>query len=294
VQIAAITRELGALAGVRCAPQPERRVGGGSINTCYAWRCETGLLFVKVAPREGSSAFTAESEGLAALGAAGALRVPRVLACGSTAKDAFLALEWLERGPAGERTEARLGQGLAALHRVTAAHFGFARDNFIGAARQANGQLASWPEFFRERRLRPQLARAVANGFGTLLGACGERLLEEIGALLAGHACAPSLLHGDLWGGNWLATADGEPAIFDPAVYYGDRETDLAMTQLFGGFGARFYRAYEEAAPLPPGAALRRDLYNLYHVLNHANLFGGGYAAQARTMIERLLAEAHR
>jgi len=292
-QLAAIARELGALAGVRCAPQPERRVGGGSISTVYAWRCETGLLFVKVAPREGSSAFTAESEGLAALAAAGALRVPRVLACGTTAQDAFLALEWLERGPAGERTEARLGQGLAALHRVTAARFGFARDNFIGATPQANGQLVSWPEFYRERRLRPQLDLAVANGFGPLLGECGERLLEGVGALLGQHACAPSLLHGDLWGGNWFATADGEPAIFDPAVYYGDRETDLAMTQLFGGFGPRFYRAYAEAAPLPPAAAVRRDLYNLYHVLNHANLFGGGYAGQARAMIERLLAEAH-
>ena len=292
-QLAAIARELGALAGARCAPQPERRIGGGSINVCYAWRTEMGLLFVKVAPRQGSLAFTAESEGLAALTAAGALRVPRVLACGTTADAAFLALEWLERGPAGERTEIRLGEGLAALHQVTAAHFGFAHDNFIGAARQANGQLDSRAEFYRERRQRPQLTLAVANGFGALLGACGERLLEEVVSLLGAHRPAPSLLHGDLWGGNWLATADGEPAIFDPAVYYGDRETDLAMTQLFGGFGPRFYRAYAQAAPLPPGDALRRDLYNLYHVLNHANLFGGGYAEQARAMIERLLAEAH-
>jgi fructosamine-3-kinase len=112
--------------------------------------------------------------------------------------------------------------------------------------------------------------------------------------LLAGHRPAASLLHGDLWGGNWLAALSGEPVLIDPAVYYGDRETDLAMTRLFGGFGERFYQAYQAAAPLAPAAQRRAELYNLYHVLNHANLFGGGYARQARAIIERLLAQARR
>ncbi|HXZ59077.1 MAG TPA: fructosamine kinase family protein [Steroidobacteraceae bacterium] len=290
---AAIAAGITRIAGVSCAARPERRVAGGSINHCYRWPTATGALFVKVAGSGALPMLEAEAEGLAELGRARALRAPRVLACGAGAEAAFLALEWLEAGTADEACEERLGSALAALHQVTAGEFGWRRDNTIGSTPQANGALASWAEFYRERRLRPQLELAVANGFGPLLGGCGEQLLAGVGALLGQHRPAASLLHGDLWGGNWLATSDGEPAVFDPAVYYGDRETDLAMTRLFGGFGPAFYRAYTAAAPLPPGAELRRGLYNLYHVLNHANLFGGGYAQSARAMIERLLAELH-
>jgi len=214
-----------------------------------------------------------------------------VLATGVAGASAFLALEWLEVGRADEACEARLGAGLAALHRVSASRFGWWRDNTIGRSPQANGWCTQWLEFFRERRLRPQLALAARGSFAGLLAARGERLLAALPMLLADHNPQPALLHGDLWGGNWLATRGGEPALFDPAVYYGDRETDLAMTRLFGGFGTAFYRAYESAGPLPRGASLRVDLYNLYHVLNHANLFGGGYARQARELIDRLLAE---
>lgn len=288
---AAVAAEITRLAGLECAASPERRVAGGSINDCYRWLAQGTPLFVKVAARTAAPMLAAEAEGLAELEQARALRVPRVLACGQTPEVAFLALEWLERGAADERCEARLGSGLAAQHARSAAAFGWRRDNTIGSTPQANGPLVSWLEFYRERRLRPQLALAVANGFGSLLGGCGERLLAAVPELLDGHRVVPALLHGDLWGGNWLATGAGEPAVFDPAVYYGDREADLAMTRLFGGFGPAFYRAYEQAAPLPPGAEVRRDLYNLYHVLNHANLFGGGYAHQARDLIERLLAE---
>ncbi|HYB65882.1 MAG TPA: fructosamine kinase family protein [Steroidobacteraceae bacterium] len=292
-EFAALALELGALAGERCASEPERRVGGGSIHGGYAWRCGPRLLFVKIGPRRDLSTFSAESAGLAALRAARTLRVPQVIACGAAGDEAFLALEWIERGAGDEHTERRLGAGLAALHRLTAPRFGFAHDNFIGRTPQANGWEADWTRFFAERRLRPQLELAVARGFGALLERDGERLLARVGALLAGHLPAASLLHGDLWGGNWLAAADGEPVILDPAVYYGDRETDLAMTRLFGGFGPSFYRAYAAAAPLPPGAELRCELYNLYHVLNHANLFGESYAHRARAMIGRLLAELH-
>jgi fructosamine-3-kinase len=248
-------------------------------------------VFVKVASDAAAPMLAGEAQGLAELARARALRAPRVLACGSCGTRAFLALEWLEAGASGALTEERLGAGLAAQHQVTSQDFGWSRDNTIGSTPQANGWLASWSEFFREHRLRPQLSLAVANGFGSLLEAPGERLLAGVEALLGSHRPAASLLHGDLWGGNWLATIDGDPAIFDPAVYYGDREADLAMTHLFGGFGPHFYRAYAAAAPLPPGAGLRRELYNLYHVLNHANLFGGGYARSARGMMERLLAE---
>jgi protein-ribulosamine 3-kinase len=290
---AAIAVELTRLTGRSFAPEPGQRVAGGSINRCYRWPTVSGPLFVKVAGSAAAPMLDAEAAGLAELARAAAVRVPRVLACGSCGAAAFLALEWLEAGGANGESEERLGCGLAAQHAVTAPAFGWSRDNTIGSTAQANGGLASWPEFFRERRLRPQLTLAVANGYGALLEEPGGRLLAAVEALLAPHRPRASLLHGDLWGGNWLATLDGEPVIFDPAVYYGDRETDLAMTRLFGGFGPRFYRAYAQAAPLPPGAELRCELYNLYHVLNHANLFGGSYAASACGMIERLLAELH-
>ncbi|HUL47417.1 MAG TPA: fructosamine kinase family protein [Steroidobacteraceae bacterium] len=290
---ASVAGELTRLTGLELSPEPAERVAGGSINRCYRWPSRSGPIFVKVAESAASSMLEAEAAGLAELARAHAVRVPRVLACGRSGASAFLALEWLEAGAATGESEECLGAGLAAQHAVTAPEHGWRRDNTIGRTPQANGPTASWAEFFRERRLRPQLELAMANGFGPLLEAPGERLLAGVGALLATHRPEASLLHGDLWGGNWLATRDGDPVIFDPAVYYGDRETDLAMTQLFGGFGARFYRAYGGAAPLPHGAELRLDLYNLYHVLNHANLFGESYAHRALAMIQRLLAELH-
>jgi len=287
----AIARELAALAGVRCAPAPQQSLAAGGMSGCYRWPAAGATLFVKVGARSALDAFAAEAAGLGELAAARALRVPRVLASGAAEDAAFLALEWIDALPADEACARRLGEGLAALHAVSAPRFGWRRDNTIGRTPQANGWCDDWVEFFRERRLRPQLALAARQDFAALLAAPGERLLDALPLLLDGHRPAPSLLHGDLWGGNWLAAADGEPVIFDPAVYYGDRETDLAMTRLFGGFGAAFYRAYEAAAPPAPGARRRGELYNLYHVLNHANLFGGGYARQARALIERLLSE---
>jgi fructosamine-3-kinase len=219
------------------------------------------------------------------------------VACGATEEDAFLALEWIERGAGGAGTERRLGEGLAALHRVTgvtAARFGFAHDNFIGRTPQVNGWDSDWARFFGERRLRPQLQLAAANRLGQRLQEAGERVLAALPGLLAGHEPAACLLHGDLWGGNWFADEMGQPVVFDPAVYYGDAEADLAMSRLFGGFGSEFYRAYAAAAPLTAGAERRAELYNLYHVLNHANLFGGGYVRQALAMADRLVAEVNR
>ena len=290
-RFAAIAREIGALTGTSCALGPQRRVSGGSINECYLWPAAAGPMFVKLAPLEARAMLAAEAAGLAELERSHTVRVPRVLASGHTQSGAFLALEWIETGVAGPECEARLGRELAALHAVTAPRFGWVRDNTIGRTPQVNAASEDWAEFFRERRLRPQLEMAAAHGFAELPAAAGERLLESVPVLLAAHRPAASLLHGDLWGGNWLASASGEPVLIDPAVYYGDRETDLAMTRLFGGFGERFYQAYQAAAPLAPAWEARAELYNLYHVLNHANLFGGGYARQARAMIERLLAQ---
>jgi protein-ribulosamine 3-kinase len=289
-RFAAVARELSTLSGRQCAPAPERSVAGGSINECYTWRCGSELLFVKVRARGARAAFEAESRGLAELARARAIRVPEVIARGETDTAAFLALEWIESKAPDARCEERLGEELAALHTVTATRFGFHHDNLIGSTPQPNGWTSDWAEFFRDSRLRPQLTLAAQSGYGALLTEPGARLLERVPALLAGHQPRASLLHGDLWGGNWLASTHGEPVVFDPAIYYGDREADLAMTRLFGGFGASFYRAYNTAAPLAPGWQVRLELYNLYHVLNHANLFGGGFAQQARAMMERVLA----
>jgi protein-ribulosamine 3-kinase len=278
--------------GRRVEPGPAERVGGGSISECVRWNSDGGALFVKLGPAAGFEMFSAEANGLHDLASASALRVPRVLGVGTAPGQAFLALEWIEFGRASSRIESALGVGLARLHRVTAPHFGWHRDNTIGATPQHNDWSDDWPRFFARQRLGFQLELAARQGHGGRLTDRGHLLCERLAAFFAGHRPSPSLLHGDLWGGNWAADASGEPVIYDPAVYYGDREADLAMTRLFGGFGRGFYEAYESEWPLEPGASQRVALYNLYHVLNHLNLFGGGYGAQAEAMIERLLAEA--
>ncbi len=276
------------------AQRPESRVHGGSINDCHRWQTATGPVFVKVCPRERDWILDAEADGLERLRAATALRVPAVLARGAAGGEAFLALEWLDLRDADATADRAMGAALARLHRVQGGSYGLDRDNAIGATAQANGPLADWPAFWRERRLGPQLDLAARNGYAGRLQDRGRRLIEQVAAFFAGYSPAPSLLHGDLWGGNRAVLTDGTPVVFDPAVYHGDRETDIAMTRLFGGFGAGFYAAYESEWPLDPGAATRRDLYNLYHVLNHLNLFGGGYRLQAESIVDRLLAAAGR
>jgi protein-ribulosamine 3-kinase len=291
----AISAWLSRNAGRPFAALPATEVTGGSIHRCVRWHGEGGDAFVKVAGADTLSAFEAEAEGLQALAAAGALRVPAVLAVGEAGGHALLALEWLELEPvAGSDGElqAQLGERLAMQHRVTAPRFGWHRDNTIGATPQRNAWDDDWVRFFRERRLGAQLDLAARNGLESRIVDRGHDLGDRCGAFYSSHRPVPSLLHGDLWGGNWASVAGvREPAVFDPAVYYGDREADLAMTRLFGGFGPRFYAAYQSAWPLDQAAGTRRTLYNLYHVLNHFNLFGGGYGRQAEGMIDRLLAE---
>ena len=233
--------------------------------------------------------FIAEAAGLDAIAATGTLRVPRTVAHGVADDQGYLVLEYLELGSRGNAR--LLGERLAAMHRCTADQFGLAGDNFIGTTLQPNARTDDWVEFWRRHRLGFQLRLAARNGYGGRLQSLGEQLLDALPAVFAGYSPLPSLLHGDLWSGNHGFLADGAPAIFDPATYYGDRECDLAMTELFGGYPANFYAAYRTAWPLDPGYATRRDLYNLYHILNHANLFGGGYATQAEQMMQRLLIE---
>lgn len=287
----ALSRELSKALGSACAAAPERAIAGGCINECYRWSCGRGPLFVKIAPAERLAAFEAEAEGLDELRRARAVSVPAVIGHGSSGRVAWLALEWIEPGEPDAAADALLGEQLAWQHRVSAPHFGWRRDNTIGSTPQINTPHEDWVAFLRERRLRFQLDLAAQQGFAGGLRARGELLLEHLGAFFTSYRPVPSLLHGDLWGGNWMVDAAGEPVIFDPAVYFGDREADIAMTRLFGGFGPGFYSAYVSEWPLDAAAGTRRGLYDLYHVLNHANLFGGGYVRQATALVGRLLAE---
>jgi fructosamine-3-kinase len=265
------------------------RLGGSSLNTTWRLEVASERFFVKTNAVSRLPMFEAEAEGLRELGRVNAIRVPSPIAAGAADNVAFLVLEWLDFAPGGH--DAALGSALAQLHRSTAPAYGWHCDNTIGTTPQQNTWTEDWAAFFRHRRIAPQLALATrADRTGKLLRD-GERLLAAIPLLLADHAPAPSLLHGDLWSGNAARLTSGVPVIFDPAVYFGDREADLAMTELFGGFGRNFHAAYSEAWPLAAGYPTRRALYNLYHVLNHFNLFGGGYLGQAEAMIGRLLAE---
>ena len=227
-------------------------------------------------------------EGLAELRSARAIRVPDVIDVGITDGQSYISLEKLALSRPTVETERVLGQQLAKLHRHTQKQFGWHRDNTIGLTPQRNDQSSDWMVFFREHRLQFQLELAAANGFGGELLELGAKLCEQLDKLFDDYDPAASLLHGDLWGGNW-GNVDGEPVVFDPAVYYGDRESDIAMTRLFGGFGQAFYEAYNSSWPMQQGHVARLKLYQLYHVLNHLNLFGRGYLQQALTLTKALL-----
>ncbi len=269
-----------------------RAIGGGCINSTYS--VEDGALrfFVKVNRVSGLAMFEAEADGLREIAGAGVIRVPHPVCAGVAEDSAFLVLEVIDFS-SGRRGRAEdLGRRLADMHRASATQYGWRRDNTIGSTPQVNTPADNWPEFWRDRRIGRQLALAASIGYGGALQRKGERLLARLDGFFAGYAPLPSLLHGDLWGGNYAYAATGEPVIFDPAVYYGDRETDLAMTELFGGFPEAFHAAYREAFPLDSGYPMRKALYNLYHILNHLNMFGEGYLGQAEGMIEKLLSEA--
>ncbi len=264
-------------------------LAGGDINHAAHVSDGRAGFFIKTNRPWRLTMFEAEAEGLLALRRCSDLRVPEPVCWGADDDCAYLVLEYIALRPLDDDTQKRLGEGLAALHAITAPRHGFDRDNTIGTTPQPNGWETSWTEFWRRRRLGPQLDRARGRG-DDALNRAGAGLLSRLDDLLAGHDPLPSLLHGDLWAGNAAADEHGQPVIFDPASYYGDRETDLAMMALFGGFPIAL-DAYRAAWPVEAGQAeLRRDLYQLYHLLNHFNLFGGGYGSRARQVAQSLLA----
>ena len=284
-----IQADIEAATGISARLEQQGTVGGGCINEATRIRYGDTIYFVKFNRSSGFDMFTAEAQGLRELGQCQQLKIPAPVCVGKDGTSAWLVMENLALSGRGRVSD--LGSGLAAMHRITRDAFGWDIDNTIGSTPQENAWLDDWVEFWRERRLRYQLDLAGRHGAGRALMDKGEQLLEVFPELFVDHTPQASLLHGDLWSGNYAFTTDGEPAIFDPAVYYGDREADLAMTELFGGFGHDFYAAYNVAWPLNPGYAVRKILYNLYHILNHFNLFGGGYGSQALRMTESLLSE---
>ena len=264
-------------------------IGGGCINQAVRVQYGDTSYFIKLNTASQLDMFSAEAQGLQELRASHSLRVPEPVCWGDDGQSAYLVMEHLELGGHGDPVA--LGEGLASMHRTSRDRFGWLRDNTIGSTPQVNALSDDWIAFWRDQRLQFQLDLAARHGHGGRLQAQGERLLEEFPRLFADYSPQASLLHGDLWSGNYSYTQGGEPVIFDPAVYFGDREADLAMTELFGGFNREFYTAYRAAYPLDSGYAVRKTLYNLYHILNHLNLFGGGYLSQALGMIDSLLSE---
>jgi len=286
-----IAEHISTTQGDRFTVKSRRSLDGGCINSATLLEGENRRYFVKHNEAARLDMFRAEVEGLQELAAAGVIRVPQPICWGTAEGSAYLVLEYLKLSGGNDRSQELLGRQLAQLHRVTRPRFGWHRDNTIGSTPQINTRNDEWAEFWRRQRLGFQLQLAARNGYGGHLQKLGERLLAALPAFITDYRPLPSLLHGDLWGGNHAVTSKGEPVIFDPAVYYGDRETDLAMTELFGGFSSRFYDAYRDSYPLDPGYRTRKTIYNLYHVLNHLNLFGGGYASQAEHMMDMLLSE---
>jgi len=275
--------------GESFGPGPPRTVGGGCINSAMVLSDGARHYFVKLNRADLLPMFEAEAAGLTEMAATRSIRVPHPLCAGVAGDRAFLAMEYIRFDRRGTDGAATAGRQLAAMHRHSAERFGWHRDNTIGSTRQRNDPDSEWASFWRDQRLAFQLKLAADNGFTGRLQSSGDRLLDLFPALID-HDPVPSLIHGDLWGGNMSYDQEGQPVIFDPAPYYGDREADLSMTELFGGFGADFYAAYREAWPLDAGYGTRKTLYNLYHILNHLNLFGGGYLGQSQAMIDRLLA----
>jgi len=276
-----------------CRYQSHHSVSGGCINEAYVMRCDDGMeYFVKLNSANMAPMFEAELAGLQTMYESQTIRVPKGYCSGSSGNQSYIVMEALPLGRGVTGTMRQFGEKLASLHRQQQANnvYGWSMDNTIGSTQQVNTQGNNWVEFWRDRRLGFQLQLAASNGYSGELQKSGEQVMSRLDGFFTDQPPAV-MLHGDLWSGNYAVCEDGEVAIFDPAFYYGDRETDIAMTELFGGFSNDFYQAYNDVYPLPTEYALRKVLYNSYHILNHLNLFGSSYLQQAKSMMQRLLSE---
>ena len=286
----AIVQHIEEVSGQAFTLNQQQSLAGGSINSAFLLKGDNGVqYFVKTNASGRQGMFAAEVRGLAALASSNTLKVPKPLCFGDDGSQSYIVMEYLALN--GRADQQLLGEQLAAMHMVTADQFGWDIDNTIGATHQPNARSDDWLAFWRDQRLGFQLQLAAKNGYGGELQSLGEKLLVEMPKLFSGRDVQSSMLHGDLWGGNVAGLIDGTPVIYDPAFYYGDREADIAMTYVFGGFSPDFYASYQNVYPLDDGFAVRKTFYNIYHIINHLNLFGGGYYGQSINMIEQVLAE---
>ena len=273
--------------GSSFVPSGSSDIRGGCINQASRIKGKDGRnFFLKQNGADFHNFFEAEAEALMEIEATSTVAVPEVIVFGLTGKSSFLVLSLMEEGPDSPSSQATLGTQLARLHSIEQPYFGWHRDNCIGATPQPNPRSEDWVSFYANHRLAHQFDLAQNKGQSF---AGGSRLLENLPAFFSDYSPRPALLHGDLWGGNASCDKQGTPFVYDPASYYGDRETDVAFTHMFGGFSNAFYQAYEVVYPLDPGFKIRKILYNLYHELNHFNLFGGGYASSAQSSVHQLL-----
>ena len=268
-----------------------QQVSGGDISQAYLLQVGQQSWFIKINQLSLLDMFEAEQAGLNEISATDTIRVPKPLSSGLVDNHSYLLMENLNLKQGSKIRDRLLGTQLAQLHQIQQPYFGWFRDNTIGSTAQLNQRNESWPKFWCTMRMHFQLQLAENKGFSGRLQSRGEQLCEELDKFFSDYHPRPSLVHGDLWAGNAGVNNQDQPVIYDPACYYADREVDIAMTELFGGFSADFYAAYNDVYALKSGYETRKILYNLYHILNHLNLFGSAYLSQAENMIESLLAE---
>ncbi len=287
-----IAAHIFAVIGHRLIDPIQQSVSGGCINQAFSLSDRTSKFspkfFVKTNTAIRVGMFEAEAIALNQIYHTQTIQVPKSICWGVTSGTSYLVLEWVEFGQNSNWSQ--LGQNLAALHQVTSnSGFGWDQQNTIGSTPQINNWQSSWSDFWLEHRLLSQLKLARKKGFKAI--ASDQELRSQIPKFFQTYTPQPSLVHGDLWSGNMGFDQLGKPIIFDPALYFGDREVDIAMTELFGGFPPQFYQAYNQAFPLDSGYKSRKTLYNLYHILNHFNLFGGSYGSSAQRMITEIMSK---
>lgn len=284
-----IERHISIISGTNIQFVNRESLSGGCISDC--WKItdsNSNRWFIKTNARSLGEMFIAEAEGLNEIAASNSISCPKALCFGTSKEFSYLVLEYIPLKPLNNQRAA--GAQLAKMHQLFSNSFGWKCDNTIGSTPQSNLQNNDWVSFWKNERLLSQLNLAQTKGYPNYAYDEGLKLAENLSSFFT-YQPKPSLLHGDLWRGNCASNANGNPVIFDPAVYYGDRETDIAMTELFGGFNNNFYSAYNDAFALDDDYKTRKTLYNLYHILNHFNLFGGAYASQAASMTQQLLSE---
>lgn len=289
IDFAALEKQLSRLLDKNFIIDTKSRTSGGSICESYKIYSGSKTYFLKTSSATKYDMFVGEHRNLNAITATNTFQVPQPIIHNKIDSYSYLLLEHINLKTTGPH--AKLAECLAKLHRNTYDQFGWHYNNWIGTTPQRNYFEKNWQTFWRKNRLEYQLNLAVNKGAPHALIQCCESVLSNIDSLFEFYTPTPSLLHGDLWCGNFAFTFSGKPIVFDPACYYGDRETDIAMTELFGGFNQDFYAVYNEHYLLDSGYKIRRDFYNLYHILNHYNLFSGGYAAQAKHLCLKVLSE---